>query len=113
MGPVTKCECVGGRRKPGPDYCCKQQLIDAAKARSAAFNAAKQKELQRQQDAVAGARTKKREAVADLDVELQGDDIEVQVVVPFPVGKLGMSLELNCVSSPASRALLLPHDVWC
>ena len=34
LGPVLKCECSGGRSKPGPGYCCKQQLLTAAKLRS-------------------------------------------------------------------------------
>eukprot|EP00976_Prorocentrum_cordatum_P061356 1176272-Prorocentrum_minimum.AAC.5 len=33
LGP-TACECKGGRQKPGPTYCCKQQLLNAGTVRT-------------------------------------------------------------------------------
>lgn len=100
MGP-TKCECSGGRQKPGPDYCCKVQLIEAAKARGALLKAAALKDLARKQGEVSGARTKKRDGLGAIDVEaeLQGDGVEILVTVELPIGKLGLSLEKNCVSA--------------
>jgi hypothetical protein len=101
MGPTVKCICPGGRQKPGADYCCKLQLIEAAKARGAVLKANALKDQARKQDEVSGARSKKRDGLGqiDLEIELQGDGVEINVVVEFPIGKLGLSLEKNCVSN--------------
>ena len=101
MGPTVKCVCPGGRQKPDADYCCKLQLIEAAKARGAILKANALKEQARKQDEVSGARSKKRDGLGqiDLDIELQGDGVEMNVVVEFPIGKLGLSLERTCVSN--------------
>ena len=50
------------------------------------------------------ARTKKRDGLGavDLEAELQGDDVEIRVVVEFPVGKLGLRLERNSVAAVTS-----------
>eukprot|EP00798_Chlamydomonas_sp_ICE-L_P028245 gene28245-31348_t len=99
MGPTTKCECPGGRSKPSSDYCQKQQLLDAAKARGAVENAKFKADNVRKQGEVQAARTKKKEGGgADIDAEVQGDGVEIQVKVDFPIGKLGMALEKNCVT---------------
>ena len=46
------------------------------------------------------SRSKKREGAreVDLQAECQGDGVEMQGVVQFPIGKLGMGLEKNCVA---------------
>ena len=73
----------------------------AAKGHMHASKAAAQKEALKSQGSVAAARAKKKGALGalDLEAELQGDDVEVTVKVEFPIGKLGMSMEKNCVSS--------------
>jgi hypothetical protein len=83
--------------------------VAAAKGRMHATKAAAQKDALKSQGALAAARAKKKGALGELDLEseLQGDDVEVTVKVEFPIGKLGMSMEKNCVSSvtgsPASE----------
>jgi hypothetical protein len=76
-------------------------LVAAAKGRMHANKAAAQKEALKSQGSVAAARAKKKGALGalDLESELQGDDVEVTVKVEFPIGKLGMQLEKNCVSA--------------
>lgn len=102
MGPLTVCECKGGKVRPGPDNDGLPELIAAAKARLAAGAADRMKETQKDSAAVAKAREKRkegREAEAnDLTAEFQGDDIEMVQNVEFPIGKLGMEIETNCIS---------------
>ncbi|KAJ1489702.1 hypothetical protein T484DRAFT_3463457 [Baffinella frigidus] len=98
MGPVT-CDCPGGKRKPGADYCPKLLLIAAAKARGHAIKATELKDHVRKQGAVAGERAKNKLGQIDLNAELQGEGTEVTVAVQYPIGKLGLTLEKNCVSA--------------
>lgn len=71
----------------------------AALTRQAAGKSAVLKDSAKKQGSVASARAKKKEAKGDVDLseELQGDGTELTIVVAFPIGKLGMSLERNCV----------------
>lgn len=119
LGP-TICECKGGKRKPAPDFEPVPQLIVAAQARQAAGKALEQKANANQQSQVAKDREKRREKTEadknDLSVEHQGDGIEVTQIVEFPVGKLGMDIEANCVckvgDSPSNAAELGVKTGW-
>lgn len=119
LGPI-KCECKGGKRKPAPDFEPIPQLIAAAKAREATQKAQDMKANANQQAQVAKDREKRRGAAEadknDLNVEHQGDGIEVLQIVEFPVGKLGMDIEANCVSkvgeSPSNAAELGVKKGW-
>lgn len=101
MGPIIKCECVGGKKKPGSDYEELPQLLEAAKARHAAGSAAQREENTKHQGAVQKERQKNKEANEneknDLEAEFQGDGVDMMVLVEFPVGKLGMDVEKNAV----------------
>ena len=94
-GVASVCSCPGGRSKPGPDYCCKLQLLNAAKARSAAAREAEMKAMAKAQGDVQAARSKKKEGqgLVDLSAELQGDGNELIVLTSFPIGPLGMTIE--------------------
>lgn len=119
LGPTT-CECKGGKRKPGPDFEPVPQLIAAAQARQAAGKAADMKANANQQTQVAKDRERRKQQQEadknDLSVEHQGDGIEVLQLVEFPVGKLGMDIEANCVSkvgeSPSNAAELGVKTGW-
>lgn len=101
MGP-TVCECKGGKVRPGSDNDGLAELIAAAKSRLASGAAERVREQQKGAAAVSKDRSKRkegREAEAnDLTAEFQGDGIEVVQNVEFPVGKLGMEIEVNAVS---------------
>ena len=100
LGPIVACECAGGRSKPAPDYDGKKELLAAALERarigqklSMAAGAAKQGSVQ--------AAKAKSKAAKDLDaaeLDLSAQDL---VEVTFDPGKLGMSIEKNCVSAVA------------
>jgi len=119
LGP-TICECKGGKRKPAPDFEPTPQLIAAAQARQAAGKSLDMKANANQQAQVAKDREKRREKTEadknDLSVEHQGDGIEVSQIVEFPVGKLGMDIEANCVckvgDSPSNAAELGVKTGW-
>ena len=80
---------------------CDIRTRDAALARLAADKSVVLKESAKNQGSVAAQRAKKKAEAGVLDhsLQLQGGDTDLQVVVPFPIGKLGMSLERNCVSA--------------
>lgn len=86
---------AGGRSKPGPDFCCKQLLLNAAKARASAAREAEMKAQAKAQGDVQAARSKKKEGqgLVDLQAELQGDGNELIILTSFPIGPLGMTIE--------------------
>ena len=100
LGPMTACQCSGGRSKPEGGYCCKRQLLDAAQARSKESQKAKMNAGAANQGAVAAAKAKakleKGNDAADLDLSTQ-DLCEIT----FAPGKLGMSIEKNCACAVA------------
>jgi len=98
MGP-KKCECTGGRTRPGADYDPMPDLIQAANERHTIQTAAKRAEAAKHQGAVAKDREKNRAAKDQIDMtEVQGDGgTEMVVAVEFPVGKLGMDIDKNAV----------------
>ena len=100
LGPMTACQCSGGRSKPDGGYCCKRQLLDAAQARSKESQKAKMNAGAANQGAVAAAKAKakleKGNDAADLDLSTQ-DLCEIT----FAPGKLGMSIEKNCACAVA------------
>lgn len=100
LGP-TICECKGGKKRPGPDYECIPQLIEAAKVRQATSKAEDMKVAAQKQGQVAKDREKRRDEKEadknDLEKEFQGDGVEILQMVEFPVGKLGMDIESNSV----------------
>jgi len=101
MGP-TKCECKGGRKKPGADDEPIPHLLAAAKARLASGKAEDLAENARNAGQVAKGRAAHKAAKEDerndLTTELQGDGgNEIVQIVEFPVGKLGMDIEGNAI----------------
>lgn len=100
MGP-TKCECKGGKKRPGKDDEPIPHLIAAAKERDATSKADTRLANASNQGAVQKERAKHREnrenEKNDLSGELQGNDIEILQNVEFPVGKLGMDIEGNSI----------------
>jgi hypothetical protein len=54
---------------------------------------------------VAADRTKRKDAkvLDSLEAECQGDGVEMNVTVDFPIGKLGMDLERNAVTKVADE----------
>jgi len=120
MGP-TICECKGGKRRPGPADEPIPHLIEAAKARSASNkaedmknNASKQGEVQKQRQKTKAERDAEKN---DLDGEVLGDNgVELLQMVEFPVGKLGMDIEKNCIckvgDSPSNAADLGVKVGW-
>jgi len=111
LGP-TKCECKGGKRRPGPSDEPIPHLITAAKARQASVKTEVMKANVTQQGQVAKEREKRKEEREadknDLTAEFQGDGNEMVQVVEFPVGKLGMDIEGNSIckvgESPSAAA---------
>jgi len=106
LGP-TKCECKGGKKRPGPADEPIPHLIAAAKARDATVKAEERQDNAKNQSAVAKEREKRKEAKEDerndMDAQLIGDDgVEMANVVEFPVGKLGMDIEANSVCKVGS-----------
>lgn len=102
-GPLTKCECPGGRKKPGKDDEPIPHLIAAAKARSAENKEADKAEQMRTAAEVQKQRANRKDQrnadKNDLETQLQGDGgVEMMQIVEFPVGKLGMDIEGNCIS---------------
>jgi len=100
LGPMTACQCTGGRSKPDGGYDTKRQLLDAAQARSKESQKAKMNAGAANQGAVAAAKAKakldKGNDAADLDLSTQ-DLCEIT----FAPGKLGMSIEKNCACAVA------------
>jgi len=102
LGPKTACECPGGRTKPAAGYDGKKELLFAAQERHRLGQQAKLAQGAAQQTSVQQAKAKQKAAqehdAAEMDLSTQ-DLCEVN----FPVGKLGMSLEQNCVSAVAAE----------
>merc|ERR1712232_547834 len=78
------------------------------------------KDAAKQQGQVAKQRDKRKELREleqnDLTAEFQGDGVEVLTIVEFPVGKLGMDIEKNCVcklsEAPSTAAELGVKVGW-
>ncbi|KAJ9439656.1 hypothetical protein DIPPA_31453 [Diplonema papillatum] len=99
-GVLQKCECLAGRTKPETEEDRIRCLIAAANARYEAKKADAMHDALKAQAEKANARAKKRgqRGVIDLDEEVHGDlGCELVVKVDFPVGKLGMDFEKNCI----------------
>jgi len=102
LGPITVCECKGGKKRPGPSDEPIPHLIVAAQARHAAGKAEDMKANAQGQGQVAKERSKHRDAREaeqnDLNAQLIGDGgVEMNQNVEFPVGKLGMDIEANSI----------------
>lgn len=107
MGPA-KCECSGGRTKPGADYDATLDLAAAAKARMSAIAAAARNAQSAAQSTVAKEKAKRKEGGLSLaELADQGlligdnDGISITEFATFVAAKLGMGLEANCVASVA------------
>eukprot|EP00966_Prymnesium_polylepis_P221095 5114181-Prymnesium_polylepis.1 len=100
LGPIAACQCPGGRTKPAADYDDKVELLAAAMERQKLGTKSKMAAGAAQQGSVQAAKAKskadKTHDAADLDLSTQ--DL---VDVAFEAGKLGMSIEKNCVSGVA------------
>jgi len=108
MGP-TKCECKGGRKKPGDHDEPIPHLISAAKARANEVKADDLKASAKDQAQVQKERLNRKEKgkEVDLNAEYQGDGVDILQIVEFPAGKLGMDIEGNAickVGDPPSNA---------
>jgi len=100
LGPPTACACPGGKEKPGEDCEVWPFLIAAAKQRSTEQKDATKLDNAKHQGAVAAGRAKRKDAkeMDSANAEVQGLDEEMDQIVEFPIGKLGMDLEKNVVS---------------
>lgn len=100
LGPIMACDCPGGRTKPPADYDCKKELLAAALERSKLSQKSKMAAGAAQQSSVQAAKAKskaeKDTMAAELDLSTQ-DMLELT----FEPGKLGMSIEKNCVCAVA------------
>ncbi|KAK3246909.1 hypothetical protein CYMTET_43574 [Cymbomonas tetramitiformis] len=105
LGPGV-CVCKGGGVKPPPGYDATAELLEAAKQRHAVKKEAEKLNMASKQGTVQASRAKNKEArdqgqisMADPGVVLQGDGTDCLTVVEFQMGKLGLSIEKNAVSS--------------
>ena len=100
LGPLSVCGCVGGRTKPPSGYDAKIELLAAAMERQKIATKSKMAAGAAQQPSVQAAKAKskaeKEHDAANLDLSTQD-----MVDVDFEPGKLGMSIEKNCVSGVA------------